>query len=54
VGASPVRCDLEQASVEEIATAIEGADAAVLVAGARPGSGADRKLTMDLDGAIMS
>jgi hypothetical protein len=42
-GASPVPCDLEVASVEEIATAIEGADAVVFAAGAGPGSGADRK-----------
>jgi nucleoside-diphosphate-sugar epimerase len=51
-GASPVLCDLEQATVEEIATAIDGADAVVFAAGAGPGSGADRKLTMDRDGAI--
>ena len=51
-GAAPVVCDLEQASVEEIAIAIDGADAVVFAAGAGPGSGADRKLTMDRDGAI--
>jgi nucleoside-diphosphate-sugar epimerase len=51
-GASPVLCDLEQASVEEIATAVDGADAVVFAAGAGPGSGADRKLTVDRDGAI--
>ncbi len=51
-GASPVVCDLERATVEEIAGAIEGADAAVFAAGAGPGSGAPRKLTMDRDGAI--
>ena len=51
-GASPVLCDLEQATVEEIGTAIEGADAVVFAAGAGPGSGADRKLTMDRDGAV--
>jgi nucleoside-diphosphate-sugar epimerase len=51
-GASPVVCDLEQASVEEIAHAIKGADAAVFAAGAGPGSGEERKLTMDRDGAI--
>ena len=50
-GASPVVCDLEQASVEEIATAIDGAAAVVFAAGAGPGSGAARKLTMDRDGA---
>jgi uncharacterized protein YbjT (DUF2867 family) len=51
-GAAPVLCDLERANVEEIATAIEGADAVVFAAGAGPGSGADRKLTVDRDGAI--
>jgi nucleoside-diphosphate-sugar epimerase len=51
-GATPVLCDLEQASVEQIAAAIDGADAVVFAAGAGPGSGADRKLTMDRDGAI--
>lgn len=51
-GASPVVCDLERASVEEIADAIGGADAVVFAAGAGSGSGAGRKLTMDRDGAI--
>ena len=50
-GAVPVRCDLERASVEEVATAIQGADAVVFAA-AGPGSGAERKLRMDRDGAI--
>lgn len=51
-GASAALCDLEQASVEEIAAAIEGSYAVVFAAGAGSGSGADRKLTMDRDGAI--
>jgi uncharacterized protein YbjT (DUF2867 family) len=51
-GAEPVVCDLEHATVAEIADAIRGADAAVFAAGAGPGSGAQRKLTMDRDGAI--
>ncbi len=51
-GASAVVCDLEHATVDEIAGAIRGADAAVFAAGAGPGSGAERKLTMDRDGAI--
>jgi nucleoside-diphosphate-sugar epimerase len=51
-GASAVVCDLEQASVEEIAHAIVGTDAAVFAAGAGPGSGAERKLSMDRDGAV--
>jgi nucleoside-diphosphate-sugar epimerase len=51
-GASPVLCDLEHATIEEIAAAIAGAEAVVFAAGAGPGSGADRKLSMDRDGAI--
>ncbi|HSC04984.1 MAG TPA: NAD(P)H-binding protein [Solirubrobacteraceae bacterium] len=51
-GAEPVVCDLEQASVEEVAAAVRRADAVVFAAGAGPGSGAERKLTMDRDGAI--
>jgi nucleoside-diphosphate-sugar epimerase len=51
-GGEPVVCDLERASVEEIAAAITGSDAVVFAAGAGPGSGAQRKLTMDRDGAI--
>lgn len=51
-GASAVVCDLEQAPVDEIAAAIRGADAAVFAAGAGPGSGAGRKITMDRDGAV--
>lgn len=51
-GAEPVVCDLEHASVEEVAAAVAGMDAAVFAAGAGAGSGAARKLTMDRDGAI--
>lgn len=51
-GASPVVCDLEGASVEEIAEHIDGAEAVVFAAGAGAGSGAERKLTMDRDGAV--
>jgi len=51
-GAQPVVCDLEHAPVEEIAAAVSGADGAVFAAGAGPGSGAARKLTVDRDGAI--
>ena len=51
-GARPAVCDLEQATVEEIAGLIDGADAVVFAAGAGPGSGAERKLRMDRDGAI--
>jgi len=51
-GADPVICDLEQATVEQIAAAVDGSDAVVFAAGAGSGSGAERKLTMDRDGAI--
>jgi nucleoside-diphosphate-sugar epimerase len=51
-GVEPVVCDLESAGVAEIAKAIEGADAVVFAAGAGPGSGSERKLTVDRDGAI--
>jgi uncharacterized protein YbjT (DUF2867 family) len=51
-GSEPVMCDLEAAGPEEIAGAIEGADAVVFAAGAGPGSGPERKLTVDRDGAI--
>ncbi|MGA2927770.1 MAG: NAD(P)H-binding protein [Solirubrobacteraceae bacterium] len=51
-GGQPVVCDLERAGASEIAAAIHGAGAVVFAAGAGPGSGAQRKLTMDRDGAI--
>jgi uncharacterized protein YbjT (DUF2867 family) len=51
-GSEPVVCDLELASVEGVAGAIVDADAVVFAAGAGPGSGAERKLTLDRDGAI--
>jgi nucleoside-diphosphate-sugar epimerase len=52
IGARPVVCDLERASVADIAASITGSSAAVFAAGAGPGSGAERKLTTDRDGAI--
>ncbi|WP_338697353.1 SDR family oxidoreductase [Streptomyces sp. Q6] len=52
-GAEPVLCDLESASVEEVAAHLQGADAAVFAAGAGPGSGADRKDTVDRDAAVL-
>jgi uncharacterized protein YbjT (DUF2867 family) len=51
-GARPVVCDLERVEAPQIADAIAGADAVVFAAGAGPGSGAERKLTVDRDGAI--
>ena len=51
-GGDPVVCDLEQQDERAIADAISGADAVVFAAGAGPGSGAERKGTMDLGGAV--
>jgi cytosine deaminase len=50
IGVVPVVFDLEHD--DGLADRIQGADAAVFAAGAGPGSGAERKLTMDRDGAI--
>jgi uncharacterized protein YbjT (DUF2867 family) len=52
VGATPVLVDLEDATADDIAKAIAGADVAVFAAGAGPGSGAARKETMDHQGAV--
>lgn len=51
IGATPVVCDLERDDPALI-EALQGADAAVFAAGAGPGSGAERKATMDRDGAV--
>jgi uncharacterized protein YbjT (DUF2867 family) len=50
IDVEPVVFDLEHD--DGLAAAIVGADAAVFAAGAGPGSGAERKLTMDRDGAV--
>ncbi|AOP45187.1 NAD(P)H-binding protein [Streptomyces lydicus] len=52
-GAEPVVCDLESASVEDVARHMEGADAAVFAAGAGPGSGDARKETVDRGAAVL-
>jgi uncharacterized protein YbjT (DUF2867 family) len=49
-GAEPVLCDLERE--DDVAPFVAGADALVFAAGAGPGSGAERKRTMDLGGAL--
>jgi uncharacterized protein YbjT (DUF2867 family) len=46
-GAEPVICDLETATAEEVARHLADADVVVFAAGAGPGSGADRKDTVD-------
>ncbi|QHC20420.1 NAD(P)H-binding protein [Streptomyces sp. GS7] len=52
-GAEPVVCDLESASVGDVARHLEGADAAVFAAGAGPGSGAERKDSVDRGAAAL-
>ncbi len=44
--------DLEEADEAQVAHAVEGMDAIVFAAGAGPGSGPERKWTMDLGGAV--
>ena len=51
-GAEPAVVDLEHASEDEVASAISGSNAVVFAAGAGPGSGAERKDTMDYGGAV--
>ena len=52
-GAEPMLVDLEQDEPDgKIGEAVEGCDAIVFAAGAGPGSGNERKETMDRDGAI--
>lgn len=52
-GARAVIVDLERDDDAMVAEAITGADAVVFAAGAGPNSGAERKLTLDRDGAIL-
>jgi uncharacterized protein YbjT (DUF2867 family) len=51
-GAEPVIADLEQLEPSEIARQIAGAHAVVFAAGAGPGSGPERKRTVDLGAAV--
>ena len=52
LGAEAVVLDLERAAVEDVAAVLDGADAAVFAAGAGPGSGPERKRTVDLGAAV--
>lgn len=52
-GATPLVLDLEQTNVDEVTAALDGADAVVFAAGAGNNGGAERKLTIDRDGAIL-
>ena len=51
-GAEAVVFDLESGSAEELASVVREADAVVFAAGAGPGSGAERKRTVDLGAAV--
>lgn len=49
-GVEPVICDLE--AEDDVAAQIHGADAIVFAAGAGPGSGVERKWSLDYGGAV--
>jgi uncharacterized protein YbjT (DUF2867 family) len=49
-GAEPMVADMEE--LDSLAEFVEGADAVVFAAGAGPGSGPERKRTVDLGGAV--
>ncbi|UFS57907.1 NAD(P)H-binding protein [Subtercola endophyticus] len=52
-GGIPVIIDLEKVDARTLATDLTGVDAVVFAAGAGPGSSAERKLTVDRDGALL-
>ena len=52
-GASALVADLEQLEEDELALRLRGVDAVVFAAGAGPGSGAERKLAVDRDAAVL-
>jgi uncharacterized protein YbjT (DUF2867 family) len=51
-GGEPVICDIEKVDAKELAEAIGKVDAVVFAAGAGPGSGPERKETVDFAGAV--
>ena len=53
IGAEAVVLDLEKASVSDVQEVVAGSDAVVFAAGGGPGSGKERKLTVDRDAAIL-
>ena len=53
IGAKAVVLDLEEASVSDVQEVVAGSDAVVFAAGGGPGSGKERKLTVDRDAAIL-
>jgi uncharacterized protein YbjT (DUF2867 family) len=50
VGGEPVVCDME--ALDDLSGCCEGADAVVFAAGAGPGSGPERKRTVDYGAAV--
>src|SRR3954447_2748853 len=52
-GTEPAVLDLEQATVDQVAEVVSGADAVVFAAGAGPGSSAERKHTVDRGAALL-
>ncbi|GAA0991729.1 SDR family oxidoreductase [Subtercola frigoramans] len=52
-GGIPVVIDLEAVDAQTLARDLQGVDAVVFAAGAGPGSSAERKLTVDRDGAVL-
>ncbi len=52
-GATALVADLEQLDDDELALRLRGVDAVVFAAGAGPNSGAERKLTVDRDAALL-
>lgn len=52
-GSQAVVIDLEHTDDDALAEAVTGCDAVVFAAGAGPGSSAERKLTLDRDGAVL-
>lgn len=53
LGATAQLLDLEDTNLAALATEISDSDAVVFAAGAGSGSGAERKLTLDRDGAVL-
>jgi uncharacterized protein YbjT (DUF2867 family) len=53
VGVTPSVLDLENADVDAVARVLAGADAIVFAAGAGPGSGAERKDTVDRGASVL-
>lgn len=53
IGGRPIVLDLEQADAEHVAGLLEGVDAVVFAAGAGPGSGAERKDTVDRAASVL-